>query len=155
MSDIHILFPTPVYQNVLDFRPSEVKAMLDYMLEIEWSQDRDIYGGPNGETTKLDEDLLSEPELNKLRELIDQEVYNFAKTLQIDLTKHGLKRINSWGNLQKKGNYIAEHRHNNTQFAGVFYLQVPENSGDIMFTTVGHTSADSYTIIMQVRKSYD
>ena len=44
MSDIHILFPTPVYQNVLDFRPSEVKAMLDYMLEIEWSQDRDIYG---------------------------------------------------------------------------------------------------------------
>ena len=34
----------------------------------------------------------------------------------------------------------------------------PESSGvtgDIMFTTVGHSSADSYTIIMQVRKSYD
>ena len=28
-------------------------------------------------------------------------------------------------------------------------------TGDIMFTTVGHSSADSYTIIMQVRKSYD
>lgn len=144
MSDIHILFPTPVYQNVLDFRPSEVKAMLDYMLEIEWSQDRDIYGGPNGETTKLDEDLLSEPELNKLRELIDQEVYNFAKTLQIDLTKHGLKRINSWGNLQKKGNYIKEHRHNNTQFAGVFYLQTPEGGGDIVFSTRNATWITSH-----------
>ena len=28
-------------------------------------------------------------------------------------------------------------------------------TGDILFTTVGHSSADSYTIIMQVRKSYD
>ena len=28
-------------------------------------------------------------------------------------------------------------------------------TGDIMFTTVGHSSADTYTIIMQVRKSYD
>ena len=28
-------------------------------------------------------------------------------------------------------------------------------TGDIMFTTVGHSSADTYTVIMQVRKSYN
>ena len=27
-------------------------------------------------------------------------------------------------------------------------------TGDIMFTTVGHSSADTYTIILQVQKSY-
>ena len=144
MSDLHILFPTPVYQNVLDFRPSEVKSMINYMSELDWARDKDIYEGPNGETTKLEADLLSEPELENLRKKIDEEVYNFAKSLQIDFSKHGLKRINSWGNLQKKGNYIKEHRHNNTQFSGVFYLQTPENSGEIIFTTRNATWINSY-----------
>ena len=135
MSDLHILFPTPVYQNVLDFRPSELKSMLDFMSELEWAADRDIVNRLNGETTKLEADLLIRPELRELEKKITEEVHNYAKMLQIDLTKHGLKRINSWGNLQRKGNYIAEHRHNNTQFAGVFYLQTPEDSGDIVFST--------------------
>tara|TARA_B100000575_G_scaffold21132_1_gene14538 strand:+ start:2129 stop:2776 length:648 start_codon:yes stop_codon:yes gene_type:complete len=144
MSDLHILFPTPVYQSVLEFRPSELKFMLDYVSDLEWASDKDIYEGPNGETTKLEADLLSEPELENLRKKIDEEVYTFAKSLQIDFSKHGLKRINSWGNLQRKGNYIKEHRHNNTQFSGVFYLQTPENSGDIIFTTRNATWINSY-----------
>ena len=144
MSELHILFPTPVYQNFLEFRPSELKSMIDYVSNLDWASDKDIYEGPNGETTKLEADLLSEPELENLRKKIDEEVYNFAKSLQIDFNKHGLKRINSWGNLQKKGNYIKEHRHNNTQFSGVFYLQTPENSGDIIFTTRNSTWINSY-----------
>ena len=144
MSELHILFPTPVYQNFLEFRPSELKSMIDYVSNLDWASDKDIYEGPNGETTKLEADLLSDPELENLRKKIDEEVYNFAKSLQIDFSKHGLKRINSWGNLQKKGNYIKEHRHNNTQFSGVFYLQTPENSGDIIFTTRNATWINSY-----------
>ena len=82
--------------------------------------------------------------LKELEKKITEEVHNYAKMLQIDLTKHGLKRINSWGNLQRKGNYIAEHRHNNTQFAGVFYLQTPEDSGDIVFSTRNATWITSH-----------
>ena len=144
MSELHILFPTPVYQNFLEFRPSELKSMIDYVSNLDWASDKDIYEGPNGETTKLEADLLSEPELENLRKKIDEEVYNFAKSLQIDFSKHGLKRINSWGNLQKKGNYIKEHRHNNTQFSGVFYLQTPEGSGDIVFSTKNATWITSH-----------
>ena len=144
MSDLHILFPTPVYQNILDFRPSELKSMLDFMLDLEWAPDRDIVNRPNGETTKLEADLLDCPELKKLENKITEEVHNYAKLLQIDLTKHGLKRINSWGNLQRKGNYIAQHRHNNTQFAGVFYLQTPKDSGDIVFFTRNATWITSH-----------
>ena len=144
MSSIHILFPTPVYQSVLDFRPSEVEFMLDYMRDCDWAPDTDIVNRPNGETTKLEADILSKPELLLLENKIDSEVHKFAKSLQLDLSKHGLKRINSWGNLQRKGNYIAEHRHNNTQFAGVFYLQVPEGSGDIVFTTRNATWITSH-----------
>ena len=144
MSDLHILFPTPVYQNILDFRPSELKSMLDFMLDLEWAPDRDIVNRPNGETTKLEADLLDCPELKKLENKITEEVHNYARLLRIDLTKHGLKRINSWGNLQRKGNYIAQHRHNNTQFAGVFYLQTPKDSGDIVFFTRNATWITSH-----------
>ena len=144
MSNLHILFPTPVYQNILDFRPSELKSMLDFMLDLEWAPDRDIVNRPNGETTKLEADLLDRPELAELEKKITEEVHNYAKLLQIDLTKHGLKRINSWGNLQRKGNYIAQHRHNNTQFAGVFYLQTPKDSGDIVFFTRNATWITSH-----------
>ena len=28
-------------------------------------------------------------------------------------------------------------------------------TGDILFTTVGHTSADTYTIVLEMRKNYD
>ena len=144
MSNLHILFPTPVYQNILDFRPSELKSMLDFMLDLEWAPDRDIVNRPNGETTKLEADLLDCPELKKLENKITEEVHNYARLLQIDLAKHGLKRINSWGNLQRKGNYIAQHRHNNTQFAGVFYLQTPKDSGDIVFFTRNATWITSH-----------
>lgn len=87
MSHIHILFPTPVYQNVLDFRPSELKHMLDFLKTCEWAPDTDIVNRPNGETTKLQADLLSSPELRLLENSIENEVYKFAKSLQLDLKK--------------------------------------------------------------------
>ena len=45
--------------------------------------------------------------------------------------------------------------HDYTSFGGLTNPASSGVTGDIMFTTVGHSSADSYTIIKQVRKSYD
>ena len=50
--------------------------------------------------------------------------------------------------------YQSGH-HDYTSFGGLTNPASSGVTGDIMFTTVGHSSADSYTIIMQVRKSYD
>ena len=41
-----------------------------------------------------------------------------------------------------------------SSFGGIANNAGGGKTGDIMFTTVGHTSADSYTIILQVRKEY-
>ena len=41
-----------------------------------------------------------------------------------------------------------------SSFGGIANNAGSGKTGDIMFTTVGHTSADSYTIILQVRKEY-
>ncbi len=44
--------------------------------------------------------------------------------------------------------------HDYTSFGGLTNPASSGSTGDIMFTTVGHSSADTYTIILQVRKSY-
>ena len=45
--------------------------------------------------------------------------------------------------------------HDYTAFGGIINNAGSGKTGDILFTTVGHTSADSYTIILQVRKEYN
>ena len=44
--------------------------------------------------------------------------------------------------------------HDYTSFGGLPNNAGGGKTGDIVFTTVGHTSADSYTIIMQVKKEF-
>ena len=44
--------------------------------------------------------------------------------------------------------------HDYSSFGGIANNSGGGKTGDIMFTTVGHSSADSYTIILQVRKEY-
>ena len=44
--------------------------------------------------------------------------------------------------------------HDYTSFGGLSNNSGSGKTGDIKFTTVGHSSADTYTIIMQVRKGY-
>ena len=45
--------------------------------------------------------------------------------------------------------------HDYTSFGGLTNPASSGVTGDIKFTTVGHASADTYTVIMQVRKSYN
>jgi hypothetical protein len=45
--------------------------------------------------------------------------------------------------------------HDYTSFGGIVNNAGSGKTGDILFTTVGHSSADSYTIILQVRKEYN
>ena len=41
-----------------------------------------------------------------------------------------------------------------TGFGGLTNNSGSGKTGDIMFTTVGHTSADTYTIILEMRKEF-
>mgnify|MGYP003150320046 CR=1 FL=1 len=44
--------------------------------------------------------------------------------------------------------------HDYSNFGGLINNAGSGKTGDILFTTVGHSSADTYTIILQVRKEY-
>ena len=44
--------------------------------------------------------------------------------------------------------------HDYSSFGGLTNNAGPGVTGDVLFTTVGHTSADTYTIILYMRKKY-
>ena len=44
--------------------------------------------------------------------------------------------------------------HDYTSFGGLTNNAGSGKTGDVLFTTVGHTSADTYTIILYMRKKY-
>ena len=44
--------------------------------------------------------------------------------------------------------------HDYTSFGGLTNNAGSGVTGDILFTTVGHASADTYTVILQVRKEF-
>jgi len=45
--------------------------------------------------------------------------------------------------------------HDYTGFGGLSNNAGSGKTGDVVFTTVGHTSGDTYTVTLQMRKNYD
>jgi hypothetical protein len=63
---------------------------------------------------------------------LSETIENFCRSLfgknidKIDIT-------NMWANILKKGDYHLLHTHNEHTMSGAYYLQVPENSGQVYF----------------------
>ena len=54
--------------------------------------------------------------------------------------------IDAWANINKNGNFNMPHPHPNCHLSGVLWLKIPENSGDIIFSSpyehVAHVEID-------------
>jgi len=73
----------------------------------------------------------SQPELVPLLNSIDKEVLNYTKTLSL---KGPLTCRNVWANINDYKDTNKFHHHPGAVIAGVYYIDVPENSGNIVFT---------------------
>tara|TARA_A200000159_G_C7215733_1_gene293979 strand:+ start:188 stop:799 length:612 start_codon:yes stop_codon:yes gene_type:complete len=60
-----------------------------------------------------------------------------------------IKIIGHWININKPNSFNAKHNHPQSDLAGVYYVEVPKNSGDIYFETPQHflsySEIESYT----------
>lgn len=114
----HNLFPTKVYMMMCDFDLENLKQEVYEHAGKEKSVNVSNVGGYQGHRY-YNEDLF----------------HTVAKNLpQVD--SKPLKEItsNMWININKKGDYNGIHDHSpyeGTALSGVFYVQVPENSGKI------------------------
>jgi uncharacterized protein (TIGR02466 family) len=126
-SNIIPLFSTPLYSNNLQV-DNEVKEFIRKVKYIPIVVDGDV----NGYTSESFH-ILEEPELYTLKKDIDKHINNFLH-YQLNFTKNIKFNIQtSWLVKHTYNNYSQLHHHNNSLYSGVVYLQVDDNSGDIVF----------------------
>ena len=80
-----------------------------------------------------DIDLEYHKRLKPLYAFLQEQADEFASNL-------GLPKVildNLWFNINGYKDYNQDHRHAGCIFSGVYYIQTPEKSGDIMFTSPG------------------
>ena len=87
-----------------------------------------------------DIDLEYHKRLKPLYAFLQEQADEFASNL-------GLPKVildNLWFNINGYKDYNQDHRHAGCIFSGVYYIQTPEKSGDIMFTSPAATELEAY-----------
>lgn len=126
------LFSTPLYLNNININ-LDVK---EYIKQYNYIP-RDKDGIVNSHST-LDNYILNDPALHTLKQTIEKEVNYFLKE-QLKFTRHlNFYITTSWVVKHFKNHFSPGHRHSNSLFSGVVYLQVDENSGNIVFSSASN-----------------
>ena len=119
---VEMLWPTPVYFNKLQSDKNDLDIAKTFKYER--------MNSDNGNYT-LDKNVLDK--MPTLKNRIENEFEKYVRDVLHINKKVNFKIINSWINIHKKGDWSQSHLHKNSCFSGVYYLNVPENSGNISF----------------------
>jgi len=119
---VEMLWPTPVYFNKLQSDKNDLDIAKTFKYER--------MNSDNGNYT-LDKNVLDK--MPTLKNKIENEFEKYVRDV-LHINKNvNFKIINSWINIHKKGDWSQSHLHKNSCFSGVYYLNVPEHSGNISF----------------------
>ena len=120
-----ILFPTPIYLKMVE----NPQKMNDYLFPLikAWSkkdksEKKTNVGGGWHSPTDMDKKKEYKP--------LTDELFTMQHAIFKDYgmePKPGLG--NMWANINYPGSYNLQHLHSNSQWSGVYYVKVPENSG--------------------------
>ena len=121
---IHNLWPTPVYHNnflinddIINFIKNEVYERMS---------------SDNGFIT-VNRYLLNNENLLGLKNEIDNHIENYTRRF-LDIKDNAKFYMqNSWGVRHEPGDWAQAHYHTGSLISGVYYLDVPEKSGDLVF----------------------
>lgn len=123
-SNMHNLFPTPVYTTGLDYIIS--KKELDFIESQEFQSNKYNHRSINSY-------LLEEEELSTLRNEIDKHVqFYFKEVFQPD-NKVSLNITQSWCNKTFPGEMHHKHAHTNSIISGVYYINANPETDRIYF----------------------
>jgi uncharacterized protein (TIGR02466 family) len=122
-----ILFPTPVYTKMVK-DPKKLNKYL-YPLIKAWSKT------DKGETkTNAGGGWHSPTDMNFKKEYkpLTDELFIMQEAIYKDYGMAPKAALgNMWANLNNPGAYNKQHMHPNSQWSGVYYVKVPENSGNL------------------------
>lgn len=91
-----------------------------------------------GNTTSVDNLILKNNKLTKLRDFIETKVSEYFIEVYKPKHKVNLKITQSWTNYTEKGQYHHKHEHPNSFVSGVFYAQADKEKDKIYFYRNGY-----------------
>lgn len=119
--ELYPLFSTPV-----------VKCKLNHTLDLNYLESLDyiLYG--NSGYRSLSDNILLEEYFSDLKYQIETTLNRFLFEY-LNFTQGQIVHTGSWINLHTPGDHAPKHNHTNSFYSGVFYLDVPKDSGKIWF----------------------
>ena len=136
-SEIVETFKSVIYRNKINFNNKE---LLKYILKIKSKQKGRELSNKGG--WQSDDLNLNESTINNLIKSFSPSILEFIQTLGYKSDKPFVGNL--WANINNFKDFNLAHIHPGCFISGVYYIEVPENSGDIVFhNPVGDTmSAD-------------
>ena len=129
MIKCELAFPSTIY--VCDLNDRDYRQnLIDYTRYRQASDPvgvdkTNMGGGWQSQDNFLDNRVCSE---------LKRDLSGFVENIRESLTiVEEIKIYNSWVNVNPTGAYNASHTHPRNIFSGCYYLQAPENSGNIIF----------------------
>lgn len=116
------LWPIPLYKSIIEVNDD----WLNYIKNIEYERN-----SVNNADMSKDYYILEKlPDLkNKIQSCVEDFTKNFLKLSD----KFNFYFLNSWSNKHHSNDWSHSHYHGNSLISGVYYLNTPENSGNIDF----------------------
>jgi uncharacterized protein (TIGR02466 family) len=83
--------------------------------------------------SSVDKRVLDRPEFGQVRAIVGKELDRYTRELLMVDKSVEFYITDSWINIHRRGHTAGPHVHHNSLISGVLYLQVPDNSGDLVF----------------------
>lgn len=119
----HSLFPTAVtffqYKGITE---KEIKFVTEQKTR-----------GNTGNTTSIDNNILNNKEMKKLKQFIEKSVKEYFKNIYQPKNNVEPYITQSWCNYTKEGQFHHKHAHPNSFISGVFYVQADKTKDKIYF----------------------
>jgi len=145
--NIKNIFSTPIYEASFKIKDKEK----EYLKNINLS-DVQFKNG----LMSNDKHILHREELSSVKNQITKHIEEYKnKTLQVadDIE---IYITNSWLMKHDKGHYAHEHSHANSVISGVYYIEVPKMSGNIIFHKASNNISNVMSPVIALRyKKYN
>ena len=139
------IYPTPIFFGEVD-NHKEIEAELDPVLDEIDFQYRDSWGATHYlSDPTFSENLIAKHDLKELNKVIEKNLFEYLEGLLGQPWDRRYRHYitHSWAALFKKGNYGHIHSHGEADIAGVYYHEVPEDSGGLFFECPSPGMSDS------------
>ncbi len=126
IADVFPLFSTPLYKTTLNY---DLQKILKYVEGIEFEWLEEVKNGYRSKDVYILESFI----LFDLKKEIQSNINFFVYDI-LGVNKNIIFEVtNSWIMKHEKGNCAQDHYHDNCLISGIYYFQINDKSGEIVF----------------------